>query len=312
MDSKTQYTALAAMVPLPLFYQPEWLDAVCGKDAWEVALALSDRQESVWVAWPYRCIHKFGHSFLLPPALTPYLGPWVHPHARDASSLIADVADQMPKLPFAIASSYPGHQQEFLPLYWKQWRHIGRITYTVNKGTSAEKAWAELDSAVRNKVRKAQKQYILEQSQDFEALWKTQEATFGAQKMQVPYTHAWLKQLFELIHKNKWGQLTLARDLEGRVAGAQLSVWDQQQGYNLLLSSLPQYRQDGVVQWLLWNSLEHTLSSGKGYDFEGSVMPAIAPVFSAFGAKAVPYYLLYKPGNKIWAALWELMGKAVK
>lgn len=304
---------MAVESTLPLFYWPEWLDAVCGQEAWGVAMAWNGNDDSTRVVWPYQVRQKFGQSLLLPPALTPYLGPWVQPNAGGTTkTLLTECLSQIPQSAYALATTYPGRNEGFLELYWKQWRHIKRVTYTIPASTTVEQAWAAVDSSVRNKVRKAQKNFTLEFSHDFEALWKTQVATFAAQQMKVPYSKSWLYQLFETIHRLQCGRLALARDSKGHVAGTQLTVWDAHYGYNLLLSSYPHYRQDGVVQWLLWDSLERILATERSYDFEGSILPAIAPVFSAFGAREQEYHLLYKPGNRFWATVWELLGKSVK
>jgi hypothetical protein len=64
---------------------------------------------------------------------------------------------------------------------------------------------------------------------------------------------------------------------------------------------------NGAVQQLIWHAIQEVMKMGKSFNFEGSMLPHIEPVFRAFGAERKPVYQIYKASNKIIYALLELL-----
>ena len=66
-------------------------------------------------------------------------------------------------------------------------------------------------------------------------------------------------------------------------------------------------RTSGAIPLLLWEGVKRAGARGLKFDFEGSMLPKVEPVFASFGATQVPYFRLRK-GRKRWIELaWQLL-----
>ena len=73
---KNEYFEFYQSKSLPIYFSPWWLDATCGPDNWDVALAKNpdDGIEGVWV---YHMKKSYGLPVILMPPLSSYGGIWL-------------------------------------------------------------------------------------------------------------------------------------------------------------------------------------------------------------------------------------------
>ena len=77
MNNKERYRQFCKEeANIPIFSKDWWLDAVCGRDNWDVALVEKNRQ--ITASMPY-CIKKiFIFHIITMPHLTQIMGPWLY------------------------------------------------------------------------------------------------------------------------------------------------------------------------------------------------------------------------------------------
>ena len=59
---------------LPVFFQDWWLDIVCGKDDWRIAMYVED--PNVVAVMTYYVKRKFFFEYITMPSLTKFMGPY--------------------------------------------------------------------------------------------------------------------------------------------------------------------------------------------------------------------------------------------
>jgi hypothetical protein len=286
---------------LPLFFHPWWLDAVCGKEAWEVALVVNHNQE-VEGALPFYKSRRWGLSWSGMPMLTPYLGPLlVYPaRIRPAQKVtfekrvMNELIDQLPRF-FYFRQNWHPDFQNWLPFYWRGFRQTTYYTYRFPDISRPDRLFQSFRSSTRNHIRVAERAYRLEESDDLATFYALNKMTFEGQSMKIPYDLAYLKKMDDLLHDRKWSKLLLAysEDTNRYEAGIYV-VRDHQTAY-LLASGRHPESSSGAVPLLIWQALKQLSREGvQQFDFEGSVIPGIEQFFRSFGAELTPYFQVSK------------------
>ena len=98
----------------------------------------------------------------------------------------------------------------------------------------------------------------------------------------------------------------MAKDALGNYHAGMYLLRDQHTVYNLLQGADPQFGSSGAIKYLLWRGVQWAQELQATFDFEGGMMPNIEPVFSAFGGELIPYFKIYKGGNRIFRWLSAL------
>ena len=135
MDNKKLYIEYydANREKLSLFHQPWWLDAVCGRENWDVCLETRDNRVLAYM--PYYTTRKYGFRFLSMPPLTPYLGPEMADQISgqdispgDTKKIYTSLVSQLPDFDFFNQSFRP-EVTNWMPFHWSGFRQTTRYTY---------------------------------------------------------------------------------------------------------------------------------------------------------------------------------------
>jgi hypothetical protein len=88
-------------------------------------------------------------------------------------------------------------------------------------------------------------------------------------------------------------------------------VFDNNYVYEILLGTDPIKKNRNYKSFLTFEMIRFACESGRGFDFEGSMIPSIAEHNRRFGAELVPYYQIWKNNARNpfkWLALeWYRM-----
>ena len=79
--------------------------------------------------------------------------------------------------------------------------------------------------------------------------------------------------------------------------------------YNLIMGVKEEYRKEGITQLLLWEAIKKAKEKCPQFNFEGSMLLNIEPVFRRFGGKQKAYNIIYKDSNKFISLIRLLTGK---
>lgn len=313
-ENKKRYREFCqAHSEVPLFYQAWWLDLVCGKTNWAVALAF-DKGRGITGVLPYFVTTEYGLKMLRMPSLTPYLGVWInYPEQQKRNrryafekKVINELLEQVPQTVFRV-HHHPIAIENGLPFLWQDYEVHNWYTYRFQSGVNLQLIKNEMKASVRNKIEKASESLKVEITNAPKDFFRINQLTFERQGMKTPYTFDFFKDLDEALSIRGQRKILLAKDLTGQTHAAIYLVWDENTIYNLGLGADTQLRKSGAIQLLLWEGIQLANTKNLNFDFEGSVIESIESVFRDFGAERVPYLRTVKYKNRWWRMLATLM-----
>ena len=302
----TAYThyceANAAIVPL--FYTPQWLEAVVDKGSCRFWVAQQSGETVALFAGHYR--KKYGLKVLLMPQLTPYMGIWTPVMYNDdwVRELTAELLRQLPSVFFTSLCLYPGIK-DVMPWKWKGYQQQTRFTYVIE---AAEKSvyHKSIQGKLHNHIKYATERLTIVTSADLQALLPLVKDSFEQQGLPLPYPEKLLEKI--VACKFAKARITLALDQNQKAHAALLTVEDAHTVYNLVSGRKNQAIR-GAMPFLLNEAIERAMDQGKNFDFEGSSIQRIATFFASFGGKLTPFHHVYRSAYRLTDAIIALIGK---
>jgi len=305
MDSAQSGVNTARERPTNAVFQTSWwLDAVA-PGQWD---AVEVHENGALQAWmPYVSTRgPLGLKKCGMPSLTQTLGPWVAPapnlaparqlgrHHRLLTALIE-------KLPVADYFSQNFHfsAQNTLPFFWAGFETKVNFTYVLDDLTDEDALWDGLHRRVRRDIRKAKKSVQVTQTDDLDAFLRLNDLVFERQGQRAPYDHAFVARLDAAAKARDQRRIFLATDAEGHHHAAAYVVFDGDAAYYLMGGSDPTRRQSEAGSLVLWEAIRFARTVTTRFDFEGSMMRAVEPVFRSFGARQQPYYNVGRSSRRL-------------
>lgn len=310
MDAKTAYRRLCEGKPsLPLFLQAWWLDATCGENGWDVALATKGNE--IHAALPYRFQRRRGFRVLSQPPLTPFLGPWLRDTgAKKANDygrqkdLMTELVEQLP--------AYDHYQQNWspmitnwLPFHWRGFKQSTGYTYVLNDLSDEGGLWQGMRENIRREIRRAQNRIGLQVSdgESLDEFLKLNALTFFRQGRALPYGEDYVCRIDEACVARDCRRIFIARDSDGRAHAGVYIVWSADSAYYLMGGGDPELRNSGATSLCMWEAIRFASSVTRRFDFEGSMIEPIERFFRAFGAEQVPYFKVRRTPSRLLAGL---------
>jgi hypothetical protein len=306
--------ACASGLPVPLFSQPWWLDAVAGGDGWDVALVTNG--EGIVASMPYCVRRRYGLIVSAQPPLTQTLGPWLRGTGAGTAKalsrqkrLMDELIVQLPDAAF-FSQNWHYSQQNWLPFYWKGFRQTTRYTYVLPDLTSLDRVWGGLDQSARTDIRKAGERFgvRLREAPQLLDLLALSRKTFERQGRRYPYREDIVQRLYATCLSRGAGQILIAEDAAGRAHAGAFIVWDQNSAYYLIGGGDPELRSSGATSYCLWEAIRSAARVTARFDFEGSMIEPIEKFFRSFGAEQVPYFNVSRTSSKFLALLDAVRG----
>lgn len=295
---------------IPIFFQPYWLDAVSA-GRWDVRISL-DNEDQIVAFMPIFFKKKWGLSAIYIPLLTPYSGIYFAqkiPGEKSATiqsnkrQVIQDLVDQIPGSDYFRINFHPSFNM-WLPFYNKKFKQTTHYTYQLKDIKLKEAIWDGFKSNLKNKIKKAEKEYTVTQTDNIDPLFDLQKANFDKQKIKLSFDISYLKSIDMANTEHR--KIFIAKDQNQNIVAAQYLVWDKTTAYNLLLAIDENHKNMGVGPLILWHSIQYASDYVDVYDFEGSMLPGVQPFFESFGGTPIPYYQIYRirhPWVRMWYAL---------
>ncbi len=318
----TEFAAKAAYLDfcqeyyVPIHGRGWWLDAVCGKEGWQVKLAFN-KNGNVVAALPFAKSKRGYLNMIRMPILTSYLPiPIVYPafektHHKIAfeKKILTDLIEQLPKVALFDQNFHPA-LSNWLPFYWKNFRQTTRYTYILEDLSDLSKIHRELEGNVRTYIRKAQKGDIqIVKSEDLKGFYELVEYTFQRQHRNTPFSLQVLEKLDAELTTRNQRAIYLAKDPLGNSHAAGYVVWDEKSAYYLASGTHPKFRNSGAHYLLLWTAIKDCAKFVQSFDFEGSMLPQVENVFRSFGAAQKPYFRILKTNDLMLKLLGVITGK---
>lgn len=301
--SKATYLEFCSKNEVPLHLQPWWLDAVCGQEAWDAALT-SDQCGIL----PFFKTRRWGLSVIHQAPLSAYAGPWFVPHepgvpahkrlAREHRTL-NELISQLPKAAFFLQNFRP-EIKNWLPFYWSGFRQTLRYTYVLPNTADLDERYFHLKGSVRSDIRRAGQCTRIVRVDAPEPLFRLYAHSLARKNRRPSYSLSNFSRLHCALTDRGQSLGFLAIDQEeGREVAGIFLAFDTQQAAVILSGLDPAYKHTGALNSLYWEAVRFCAERNLSLDFEGSMEPGIERVFRAFGAQQVPYFRVWRAGNKI-------------
>ena len=306
MDKKTKYRKHCIQeVKIPIFSQAWWLDAVAGKDNWDVVII--EKGGLVVASMPYVFQKRFGQIKLRQPPLTQTLGPWIREVDGKQASRLSREKDLLEQLIAALPryddfnQSWHFSQTNWLPFYWAGFTQTTRYTYRLPDISNQDMLWRGLRENIKREIRKAKKRYSLKVHTDksIEVFLDLHIKTFKRQGKDKLNAKNLIMRLNDACENKNARKIFIAQDAEGKSYAGVYLVWDQQSAYYLMGGSEPNLRTSGAISLCLWEAIKFASTVTKSFDFEGSMKETIERHFRAFGAKQTMYFSVNHTPSKL-------------
>lgn len=297
-------------------YAPWYLDAVAGPGGWQYVTAQT-KEGDVGGILPFQLKKRWGLSLITPPPLAPRLGPHIRlPESAKTIrqqqdyywDILRQLDEQLPEAAY-YRIHWPYDLHYGLPWLGLGWQQRVRYSYVLPLAPPLDQIWTDFKPSLRNKIRKGEKNLIVESSEDWQSVFRLMQASFAHRNVKDQISLPLMQRLEAAAVESQSRKIWVAKDHTGQAHAAIWLLLDESKAYNLLLGSDPALRQSGAVPLLLWQAIQWTKRSGRThFDFEGSQLPGVESFFRSFGATAWPYYEFEKGKQWLLAAL-KLMGK---
>jgi hypothetical protein len=305
MDSpKLQYINFCSTEgSIPIFSKHWWLDAVCGKDSWDVALV--EKGGSIMASMPYLITENKRSRYIRMPLLTQTLGPYiVYPENQKYEKRIAFEKEVMTglinQLPAFDHFSQRFHYSttNWLPFYWSGFHQTTRYTYVIDLVDDLDSIFSNFGSNIKSDIRKAKKIVHIKESDDVAAFYNLIKSTFGKQGKEMPYSIDLLKTIDQTCAQKNCRKLFIAYDKDEVAHAGAYIIFDQNSAYYLIGGRNTELKNSGATSLVLWHAIQFASTVTDKFDFEGSMLEPVERFFRAFGAQQVPYFSITKTNSR--------------
>ena len=314
-DNQNTYRELCeSRKDIPLFLQYWWVQASCGDD-WDVLFS-KDEAGTIIGFLCYHIRRKLGLSAVVPPLVTPYQGVWVI-YPDDAScarrdvlqrEVYEDLASQLDALGVGFYEQSFHYSQFDVEAFIKRgFRHSERYTYIIDDITDLQPIIVNLPRNRRHRLHSARyRSLTLSMDMQPEDFYRAFNDELHCRGRKILYSEEYFMSLYNAVKVRGCGQILSLKDADGNVHSALWVVWDAMSSYSLVLYINPKFKSDGASYGIHIEAMKFLSDKTKVYDFEGSMIPAVAHRNEMLGGRKVPYMTLQKINNpilKIWRRL---------
>lgn len=298
---------------IPLFHLPFWLDIVCGPDNWDV-LIIRGKDNQIEAVWPYYRSSKYGISKIGQGILTPYLGPIIkYPNNIQKRERIYSYEIKILEKCIESLPSYRLFKQglhpslkNWTPFYWKGFQQSTKYTYVIGNIKDREEIMADYKSSVKNQTRSAKEKYSIFNQDHVDTLYELNQKSYQRNNVNIGLSKEKIKQLYTGALQNESADIITIKDNKDRPICSCLIVYDKKKAYSLLIGVDKSLKPKGAVQWMLSEAIIKASEKVNYFDFEGSILPEVEPVFRAFGGERIPYSIISK-SPRWFRALHEMV-----
>jgi len=174
------------------------MDAVCIKGDWDVILQNDESGQLAGVLVYHHRKYR-GFNLILMPPVTAYNGIYLLSQSGDKSysavsednKVIEALIDQLPKYSLYYQQYHPAFEN-WLSLYWKDYKETTRYTYTLDSTVGQEEAKKSLRDNLRRSIKNADKHCELVDL-SFETFWEEASAAYKNRQKEIPINKAVLE-----------------------------------------------------------------------------------------------------------------------
>lgn len=288
---------------LPLFFYDWWLDLVSEGKKWEYLISRNKKSEINGVL-PLIYEKKMGLLLSRMPPLTPFLGPWITPFEGEKIHAKISHDQQITEKLISLIPPVSFYSQKFSPdidnwysFYLNGFSQTTHYTFILDEIGNLEATWNAMKNTVRTVIRNNENGLKFIEEKNAKKLYELQKLTFAKQNKSVPFSESLLSRLVNEAHNREAGKTFFVEDMNGNTHAGLFVVWDNNMAYMPVLGMDDLYKKSGGVQVLIWNTINLMAGKVNQFNFEGTMLPRVEPVFRHFGGMKKPYYVVKKDKN---------------
>lgn len=297
-----------------IYNKPYWLDAVCGADNWN-AVVIEDNDEII-AAVPYYQKKRYGIRYITQPQLTQNFDIWFKPYTGNKKEkkieyefdILEKVADKFLNIDadYYIQTFSP-QLINWEPFYWKGFQQETRYTFIIKKGEDYKTVLENMSSNLKRDIKQAAKRAKIIDIDNIELFYKYNCMSFSRQGINNPISIELIKRLYNACKINGACKMVAAID-DTDIHCVGFYSFDNNYVYEIMLGTDPEKRRFNFKTYMTSEMIKFACDTGRGFDFEGSMIKQIANYNRRFGSDIVPYFKLWKvkTTNVVKkAALWS-------
>lgn len=278
---------------LPIFYQPFYLDIVTGGQ-WEVSYYRED--DRILACMPYS-LASLRYTLIRQPAFAIYQGPYFVRGGHLVPGKQMDILDALERTlrphDYYNQNWHPT-SRNWLPFYWKGYTQSTRYTYVIPAVAAMDEVRAGYNENVRRNIKKAGGVVRVVHSDNFDSLLAIVSATFSRKGLSNPYDATLFKSLVQACLSRGCCSILLALDSNENLHAGMFIVWDACRVYYMAGGVDEQFKSSGAMTLLFDQAIQFAASTGKTFDFEGSMIRDVERYFRSFGAVQQEYFVVTK------------------
>lgn len=297
---KAKYRQLVkAETSIPIFSRDWWMDAVCGKDNWDVLLV--EKNGEIVASLPYYLHKKYGLKAITQPPLTQTNGIWIKypPDQKYASKLsyekevMTEIIEQLELLRVDyFCQNFHYSITNWQPFYWKGFQQTTCYTYVIPNinAINLDNLFSEFSHAKRKNIRRAKSMLNVRMGLGAQEFYDHHKMSLKKQGEIISYTFDTFEKIYSAAVKRGHGQTIYSIDNSQRIHSALFVIWDENSAYNLISTIDPDMRNSGSASLLVQEIIRRMSSTTIHFDFEGSMIEGVENSFRQFATIQKPYF----------------------
>jgi lipid II:glycine glycyltransferase (peptidoglycan interpeptide bridge formation enzyme) len=311
-NNKISYQNLCEEKKIPLFMQAWWMDAVCGRENWDVILSI--RNNKIVGALPYHLIKKMVFKLILQPQLTQYNGMWIEvPLIVDEERRIFENEIQLDLL-FQLErksvhyynQSYQYNFQYVGVLKKNDYKIKSRYTYVIEDISRPDQVFKSFSHAKQKHIRKSEHDLRVRYDISPDEFYDYHQKSLLQRGNKISYSKALFLSICAACFERRCGQIFGINDSEGNLHAAIFVVWDKQSAYDLISAIDINFKSSGASTLVVWEAIKYLSDKTAVFDFEGSMIESVANSFKQFGTVRKTYFNASKYYTKIFKPLLQI------
>lgn len=304
MCNKEQYKNFVNSTYVPIYSQPWWLDAICGKDNWDVWLY--KKGENILAAMPYYIEQRGEYKYITKAPLTQNNGI-IFKYAEESkiqkrAAFEEKVVNEMNM--WLEQSEYDVYEQQYVhtfnnwqPFFWNGFKCVLRYSYLIEDTGNMEKIIDGYSSNLRKNIKKGKTRTKEIREIDAVTFFSEHEKIYKKQDLSCPFSFDLWMSLYNVCKEHECAKALAVINNEDKISSLAYFVWDEKYVYFLMGGSVPELSEDNTFSYLMHSGIELASNLEKSFDFEGSMIKRVAKAMREYGGIPTPYYRIRKIFN---------------
>lgn len=287
---------------LPVYFQPWWLNIVCGEGNWKhIPLYNGNEEIGVFAIYEKR---SMGVNYVSMPHFTPYMGPFLFYHEAMKESSRLSLEEKVLEPVIEMLSSYVMIEFNLLPsvtnifpFYKRGFRNLIRYTYLI-KGKKGQEGYL---NNISQKLKKEIDRNTAEirEIEDTTAFFLLLDEIDSRKNIGNNESKA-IRIKIDMALSSLGSRKVFGAFEEDNLLGGIYVIEDSDTNYLMFTGQDKIVSKSGVIAKLIDHAIKMTIDEGKDFDFEGSMIPGVERFFRRFGGELTSYHVIVKEKNMLF------------